>query len=108
MRRRGLALMVLALMLVVMMDLAGLARAQPTEPPAGRGCNGMETARGASVGRQGPPEGKGHPRSRTSSQRPIFPRLVAALRPIVHWPVVRPLLVSRGACRWDLGSTSAG
>ena len=44
MRRRGLALMVLALMLVVMMVFAGI-----------------ETARGASVGRQGPPEGKGPP-----------------------------------------------
>jgi len=61
MRSRVLALLVLEFMLVVMMDRAGLALAQPTQPPAGRGCIGIKTARGASAGRQGPPEGKGPP-----------------------------------------------
>jgi hypothetical protein len=56
-----MALLVLALMLVVMMAFAGLALAKPTQPPAGRGCIGIETARGVSAGRQGPPEGKGPP-----------------------------------------------
>jgi hypothetical protein len=59
MRRRVLALLVVALMmLVAMMALAGLAFAQP---PEGSGCNGIGTAREASAGRQGPPEGKGPP-----------------------------------------------
>jgi hypothetical protein len=58
MRRRLLALLILALMLVVMMAFASLAFAQP---PEGSGCNGIGTAREASAGRQGPPEGKGPP-----------------------------------------------
>jgi hypothetical protein len=58
MRRRVVALLVVALMLVAMMAFAGLAFAQP---PEGSGCNGIDTARGASAGRQGPPAGKGPP-----------------------------------------------
>jgi hypothetical protein len=58
MRRRVLAVLVLALMLVAMMAFAGLAFAQP---PEGSGCHGIDTARGASAGRQGPPAGKGPP-----------------------------------------------
>ena len=58
MRRSVLALLVLALMVVVMMAFAGLAFAQP---PEGSGCNGIDKAREASAGRQGPPEGKGPP-----------------------------------------------
>ena len=58
MRRRVLALLVLALILVAMMACAGVAFAQP---PEGSGCHGIDTARKASVGRQGPPQGKGPP-----------------------------------------------
>jgi hypothetical protein len=58
MRRRVLSLLVLGLMLVAMMAFSGLAFAQP---PEGSGCHGIETARHASAGRQGPPKGKGPP-----------------------------------------------
>jgi hypothetical protein len=60
MRRTVLALLVLALILVAMMAFAGLAFAQP---PQGSGCNGIDTAREAGAGRQGPPAGKGPPMS---------------------------------------------
>jgi hypothetical protein len=65
MRRRVLALLVLALMLVAMLAFAGLAFAQSEEPPAGRGCNGIDTARkhGATERKQGPDPTKANPKA---------------------------------------------
>ena len=62
MRHRVLALLVVALMLVAMLAFAGLAFAQTEEPPAGRGCNGIDTARKhAATERKKGPDPKANP-----------------------------------------------
>jgi hypothetical protein len=56
MHGRVRAWVVLGLLVVAVTVGAGPAAAQPGEPPAGRGCHGIDTARahGAGARRQGP------------------------------------------------------
>ena len=78
MRRRVLALLVLVIVLVATMAFASLAVAQP---PANHG-NGIDIARTASEGRQGPPQGRPKiPESSRMRKRTLLPRLVAVPPP---------------------------